>query len=73
MNKKRMAEALVHTFAAALSTSGASVLSRSHVIKLARKSLGGGATLPGECFLKHAFTTPDHCDDGRQRVVSSVG
>ena len=49
------------------------MLSRSHVMKDALSSLGGGATWLGECFLKQAFTTPDHCDDGRHRVVSSVG
>jgi hypothetical protein len=59
--------------AAAFNTSGASVESRSQVMKDARSSLGGGATWLGECFLKHAFTTPDHCELGRQRVVSLVG
>ena len=60
-------------FAAARSTSGASVESRSQVMKDARRSLGGGATCAGECFLKQAFTIEDHCDDVTQRVVSLVG
>ena len=51
----------------------ASVLSRSHVMKDARKSLGGGATWPGECFLKHALTSWLHCEPGSTRVVSFVG
>ena len=57
--------------AAALSTSGASVASRSHVMYEARSVLGGVA-LPA-CLRKHAFTTDVHCELGRQRVVSSIG